>query len=354
MRRRARARTPGRGAGRAAGRPPAGCAAPCRSPRSCSSSACCSPLCSAAKRRRGSTSSSASTRSPPSARCSRRASGCRVSRRPSSPSWPPRPRPRLVRLDLPARHGPRVVALQDGAAAGLADAAAPQERQVRAPRRHRRHGRLRQPDAHGARPDLPAHADGHHVAAAGLRVRGRLRRADPRRVGRRRRPGRLGGVDAARHGAARSTSRASRRRVALFLLFLAVVLLNVLADRFWCRYLCPLGALLGLLAKVQVLRPLVGDGCTDCGALRALVPARRDRAGGRPWRPGRPRTRGGGRDRRRARRRLRARPSRGRHLRVHHVPRLLRRLSGEGGDDPGRRPSGPPRGRSTTPAAVSS
>jgi polyferredoxin len=54
--------------------------------------------------------------------------------------------------------------------------------------------------------------------------------------------------------------------IALFLLFLAVVLLNVFADRFWCRYLCPLGALLGLVAKLQVLRPLVGDGCTDCGA----------------------------------------------------------------------------------------
>ena len=67
--------------------------------------------------------------------------------------------------------------------------------------------------------------------------------------------------------------------IALFLLFLAIVLLNVLADRFWCRYLCPLGALLGLLAKVQVLRPLVGGGCTDCGAcvrscrLGAIEPA---------------------------------------------------------------------------------
>jgi MauM/NapG family ferredoxin protein len=67
--------------------------------------------------------------------------------------------------------------------------------------------------------------------------------------------------------------------IALFLLFLAVILLNILADRFWCRYLCPLGALLSLLAKVQVLRPLVGDGCTDCGAcvrscrLDAVAPA---------------------------------------------------------------------------------
>ena len=54
--------------------------------------------------------------------------------------------------------------------------------------------------------------------------------------------------------------------VAIFLVFLAVVLLNVFAEQFWCRYLCPLGALLGLVAKVQVLRPLVGDGCNGCGA----------------------------------------------------------------------------------------
>ena len=54
--------------------------------------------------------------------------------------------------------------------------------------------------------------------------------------------------------------------LAIFLVFLAVVLLNVFADEFWCRYLCPLGALLGLVAKVQVLRPLVGDGCNGCNA----------------------------------------------------------------------------------------
>ena len=58
--------------------------------------------------------------------------------------------------------------------------------------------------------------------------------------------------------------------VAIFLVFLAVVLLNVFAEQFWCRYLCPLGALLGLVAKVQVLRPLVGDGCNGCnGCVRA-------------------------------------------------------------------------------------
>ena len=69
--------------------------------------------------------------------------------------------------------------------------------------------------------------------------------------------------------------------VALFLLFLAVVLLNVLADRFWCRYLCPLGALLGLLAKVQLLRPVVGDGCSDCGACAAACRLDAIEVGGR-------------------------------------------------------------------------
>ena len=52
----------------------------------------------------------------------------------------------------------------------------------------------------------------------------------------------------------------------IFLVLLAIVLLNLLAERFWCRYLCPLGALLGLVAKVQLLRPVISDGCGACGA----------------------------------------------------------------------------------------
>jgi polyferredoxin/Pyruvate/2-oxoacid:ferredoxin oxidoreductase delta subunit len=48
------------------------------------------------------------------------------------------------------------------------------------------------------------------------------------------------------------------------LLFLGVLALNILADRFWCRYLCPLGALLGLVSKVSLLRPVVGPACNRC------------------------------------------------------------------------------------------
>jgi len=41
-------------------------------------------------------------------------------------------------------------------------------------------------------------------------------------------------------------------------LFSGLIDLNLLAHRFWCRYLCPLGALLGLLAKVSLFRPVIG------------------------------------------------------------------------------------------------
>ena len=68
---------------------------------------------------------------------------------------------------------------------------------------------------------------------------------------------------------------------ALFLVLLAIVLLNVLADRFWCRYLCPLGALLGLVAKVQLLRPVMGDGCGACGACAAACRVGAIEVGGR-------------------------------------------------------------------------
>ncbi|MGA2489742.1 MAG: 4Fe-4S binding protein [Anaerolineales bacterium] len=47
-------------------------------------------------------------------------------------------------------------------------------------------------------------------------------------------------------------------------LFFGILALNLLADRFWCRYLCPLGALLGWISKISILRPLIGQTCTGC------------------------------------------------------------------------------------------
>lgn len=49
------------------------------------------------------------------------------------------------------------------------------------------------------------------------------------------------------------------------LIFLGILLANLIQKRFWCRYLCPLGALLGLLGRFSLLGVKVSEGCTSCG-----------------------------------------------------------------------------------------
>jgi len=48
-------------------------------------------------------------------------------------------------------------------------------------------------------------------------------------------------------------------------IFAAIIGLNSLSRRFWCRNLCPLGALLGLLSAVPILKRVVNNNCIDCG-----------------------------------------------------------------------------------------
>jgi MauM/NapG family ferredoxin protein len=54
------------------------------------------------------------------------------------------------------------------------------------------------------------------------------------------------------------------QNLAIAAIFLAILGLNLLAHRFWCRYLCPLGALLGWISKISLFRPVIGSGCTEC------------------------------------------------------------------------------------------
>ena len=54
------------------------------------------------------------------------------------------------------------------------------------------------------------------------------------------------------------------------LLFAGVLALNAIRPRFWCRYLCPLGALLGLVSRVGLVQQRVNqEQCTKC--LRCAV-----------------------------------------------------------------------------------
>jgi len=60
--------------------------------------------------------------------------------------------------------------------------------------------------------------------------------------------------------------------IATALIFAILLALNRLAPRFWCRYLCPLGALLSLVSPFGVFRRRVGKGCNGCQACQRECP----------------------------------------------------------------------------------
>ena len=58
----------------------------------------------------------------------------------------------------------------------------------------------------------------------------------------------------------------------VFLLFAAVVALNQIAERFWCRYLCPLGGYLGLVSRLAIIRREVTADCISCDRCSRICP----------------------------------------------------------------------------------
>jgi polyferredoxin len=47
-------------------------------------------------------------------------------------------------------------------------------------------------------------------------------------------------------------------------IFTGILLLNLVTERFWCRYICPLGAFYGLAGKVSLVRRRVNESCLKC------------------------------------------------------------------------------------------
>jgi polyferredoxin len=50
-----------------------------------------------------------------------------------------------------------------------------------------------------------------------------------------------------------------------FVVFIVVVLASLIGDRVWCRYLCPLGAIIGIVGKISFMRvQREPDKCINC------------------------------------------------------------------------------------------
>ena len=65
-------------------------------------------------------------------------------------------------------------------------------------------------------------------------------------------------------------------------LFLVVLFLNRVRPRFWCRVLCPLGALLGICSRFSLLRlEKDPERCTGCGRCTRALPGRRHPGAGK-------------------------------------------------------------------------
>ena len=54
--------------------------------------------------------------------------------------------------------------------------------------------------------------------------------------------------------------------------FLGIIGLNLIAQRFWCRYICPLGGLLGLISKIALFRREPGEACRECSICQKNCP----------------------------------------------------------------------------------
>jgi polyferredoxin len=69
------------------------------------------------------------------------------------------------------------------------------------------------------------------------------------------------------------------------ILFIGILLLNLIRDRFWCRFLCPLGALLGIIARFSFIEMTFDKKCRHCGDCVEKCHGGRENDEGISWKP---------------------------------------------------------------------
>jgi MauM/NapG family ferredoxin protein len=84
-----------------------------------------------------------------------------------------------------------------------------------------------------------------------------------------------------------TVNRTFHQGLLIGLIFLGILLLNGYRERFWCRYLCPAGALLAFLARRNLVKVDVDlDRCVQCGNCTLHCPTQACPYPNEDWRPG--------------------------------------------------------------------
>ncbi len=81
-----------------------------------------------------------------------------------------------------------------------------------------------------------------------------------------------GGSSAARGWLLVRTDPIFQLQAGTLVALLALLALGLVRRRFWCRYVCPLGAVYALAGKPALTKRSVGDACTECGRCADACP----------------------------------------------------------------------------------